>query len=154
MKYLRLHLLFAVTALASIPLTQCNRAEHEFAEIESEGDVTFAKETFEDLARGNSEVIDKIDWLMLDSMGENVGLEYARFVSESEKRQFETAFVTQFAAGFQRAGGTPSQFTNWRVSYHDDIKTEVAADSGGGTVTIKVTERDGKERISGIGFID
>lgn len=37
--------------------------------------------------------------------------------------------------------------------YHDDLKTKVAADSAGGTVTITVTERDGRERVSGLGFI-
>lgn len=147
------HLLFAASILSALTLTQCDRAEHEIAEVEGKGDMRFAKETFESLARGDSAVIDKIDWAMLDSMGENVGLKYTQFPSETQKREFETAFVTQFASGFQKAGGTPSQFTNWRVSYHDEIKTEVAADSGAGTITITVTERDGKERISGLGFI-
>lgn len=147
-------LLFAAgLSLSVLMLTQCDRTDQKFTEIESKGDVTFAKATFEDLARGETSVIDKIDWPMLEAMGENLGLKYSQFPSETQKREFETAFVTQFASEFQRAGGSPSQFTNWRVSYHDDLKTEVAADSGGGTVTIIVTERDGKERISGLGFI-
>ena len=76
-----------------------------------------------------------------------------RISSETEKVNFQKAFVTQFSASFREVGGSPDQFENWRVSYHDDLKTEVAADSAGGTVTIIVTERDGRERISGLGFI-
>lgn len=146
-------LLAAGILSAALTLTQCDKAEHEMAKIESKGDVNFAKDAFESLARGDTAAIEKIDWEMLDSMGDNVGAKYSQFPSETQKRNFEKAYVTQFASEFQAAGGTPSQFTNWRVSYHDDIKTEVAADSNGGTVTITVTERDGKERISGLGFI-
>ncbi|WP_035607109.1 hypothetical protein [Haloferula sp. BvORR071] len=146
-------LLIAASLLSAITLTQCDEAEHQVGKIESKADMSFAKDTFEELARGDSSVVDKIDWPMLQSMGEDVGAEYSQLPSETQKRNFETSYVTQFASGFQKSGGTPGQFTNWRVSHHDDIKTEVAADSGGGTVTITVTERDGKERVSGLGFI-
>ena len=121
--------------------------------VESQDDLTFAKNTFESLARGDSKVRESIDWSTLQAMGQNVGATYVLLPSETEKVNFEQAFVTQFAASFREAGGTPDQFSNWRVSHHDDLKTEVAADSGGGTVTITVTERDGKERVSGLGFI-
>lgn len=127
-------------------LAQCEKAE-------SRADMSFAKNTFESLARGDSKVIDSIDWATLQSLGQNVGAVYVQIPSETEKDNFEKAFVTQFSASFREAGGSPDQFENWRVSHHDDLKTEVAADSAGGTVTITVTERDGKERISGLGFI-
>ncbi len=148
-----LPLLISAGLLSTLTLTQCDRAEYEVAKIESKGDVNFAKDAFESLARGDTASIEKIDWEMLESMGEAVGTEYSQLPSETQKRNFEKNYVTQFASGFQRSGGSPGQFSNWRVSYHDDIKTEVAADSNGGTVTITVTERDGKERISGLGFI-
>jgi hypothetical protein len=121
--------------------------------VASKADMSFAKNTFEALARGDSKVRESIDWSTLQAMGHNVGAAYVLLPSETEKVNFEQAFVTQFAASFREAGGTPDQFSNWRVSHHDDLKTEVAADSGGGTVTITVTERDGKERVSGLGFI-
>ncbi|WP_367874919.1 hypothetical protein [Luteolibacter sp. Populi] len=147
------HLLIGASILSALVLTQCDKAEHQVAKIESKADMSFAKNTFESLAKGESSVFDKIDWAMLNSMGENIGAAYTLLPSETQKRDFETSFVTQFASEFQKAGGTPDQFTNWRVSGHDDIKTEVAADSGTGTITITVTERDGKERVSGLGFI-
>ncbi|MCW1884688.1 hypothetical protein OKA04_08100 [Luteolibacter flavescens] len=133
-------------------LTQCEQAEKVTEKVASKGDMTFAKNTFEALARGDAEARNNIDWDTFQVMGQNVGAGYVQIPSETEKVNFQQAFVTQFASSFRAAGGTP-EFANWRVSHHDDLKTEVAADSGGGTVTITVTERDGKERVSGIGFI-
>jgi hypothetical protein len=120
---------------------------------ESTADMSFAKNTFESLARGDAKARESIDWSTLQAMGQNVGAAYVLLPSETDRVNFEQAFVSQFAASFRQAGGTPDQFANWRVSHHDDLKTEVAADSNGGTVTITVTERDGKERVSGLGFI-
>ena len=88
MRYLRTTFLGLASALL---LTQCEKTR-------GGADMSFAKSTFESLARGDTAVRDNIDWPTLQS-------------------------------------------------------TEVAADSGGGTVTITVTERDGKERVSGLGFI-
>ena len=130
-----------------------SHCEKTAGKVASKVDLTFAKSTFESLARGDSATIEKIDWAILQSLGQNVGVSYVQIPSETEKVNFQKAFVTQFSASFREAGGTPDQFENWRVSYHDDLKTEVAADSAGGTVTIIVTERDGRERISGLGFI-
>jgi len=145
------HLLWiAALTFSTLTLTQCEKTANKVA---SKGDLSFAKNTFEALARGESAVVDKIDWAMFNSMGQDVGVAYSQLPSETEKRNFETAFVTQFASSFRDSGGTPDKFENWRVSFHDDLKTEVAADSGGGTVTITVTERDGKERVSKLGFI-
>jgi hypothetical protein len=143
----------AAALLSVAALTQCEKADRQVERLQGKADMSFAKDTFESLARGDSSVIDKIDWPTLTSMGENIGAAYSQLPSETEKRNFETSFVTQFATSFRESGGTPDKFENWRVSHHDDLKTEVAADSGGGTITITVTERDGKERISGLGFI-
>ncbi|WP_193210756.1 hypothetical protein [Luteolibacter marinus] len=140
------YLWFPLAAAMPLLLSYCDQAE-------SRGDVSFAKSTFESLARGEEGVRDRIDWTTLNSLGQNVGLAYVQVPSETEKVNFEKAFVSQFSASFREAGGSPDQFGNWRVSHHDDLKTEVAADSAGGTVTITVTERDGKERVSGLGFI-
>ena len=139
-------LLMLPAIACSLALTQCKKAA-------SSGDLSFAKNTFESLARGDSKVAESIDWPTLQSLGQNVGVAYVQIPSETEKVNFQQAFVTQFSSSFREAGGSPDQFSNWRVSHHDDLKTEVAADSSGGTVTITVTERDGKERVSGLGFI-
>jgi hypothetical protein len=140
------HLWTFLAAVSTLALTQCEKAS-------SKADMSFAKNTFESLAKGDSAVKEKIDWDTLTSMGQNVGAAYVQLPSETEKVNFQNAFITQFSNAFREAGGSPDKFENWRVSYHDDFKTEVAADSGGGTVTITVTERDGKERVSGLGFI-
>ena len=136
--------------LLSFLFCHCKKTAEKVA---SKGDLTFAKSTFESLARGDSTAMENIDWATLQSLGQNVGGSYVQIPSETEKVNFQKAFVTQFSASFREAGGSPDQFENWRVSYHDDLRTEVAADSAGGTVTIIVTERDGSERISGLGFI-
>lgn len=120
---------------------------------ESNADLSFARSAFESLARGEEGARESIDWTTLNSLGQNVGVAYVQIPSETEKVNFQKAFVSQFSASFREAGGSPDQFENWRVSHHDDLKTEVAADSSGGTVTITVTERDGQERVSGLGFI-
>lgn len=130
-----------------------SHCEKTVEKVASKGDLTFAKSTFESLARGDSAALERIDWSTLQSLGQNVGAAYVQIPSETEKVNFQKAFVAQFSASFREAGGSPDQFENWRVSYHDDLKTEVAADSAGGTVTITVTERDGRERVSGLGFI-
>jgi hypothetical protein len=142
----------AAGLLSVAALTQCDKADRQVERLQGKADMSFAKDTFESLARGDSAVTEKIDWATLTSMGHNVGAAYSQLPSETEKRNFETSFVTQFATSFRESGGSPDKFENWRVSHHDDLKTEVAADSGGGTVTITVTERDGKERVSGLGF--
>jgi hypothetical protein len=146
MKLLRLLTLLLMAFLFS-------HCEKTVEKVASKGDLTFAKGAFESLARGDSAAMEKIDWSMLQSLGQNVGASYVQIPSETEKVNFQKAFVAQFSASFREAGGSPDQFENWRVSYHDDLKTEVAADSAGGTVTITVTERDGRERVSGLGFI-
>lgn len=146
MKLLRLLPLLLMAFLFS-------HCEKTVGKVASQGDLSFAKDTFESLARGDSAAMEKIDWSMLQSLGQNVGASYVQIPSETEKVNFQKAFVAQFSASFREAGGSPDQFENWRVSYHDDLKTEVAADSAGGTVTITVTERDGRERVSGLGFI-
>src|SRR6478736_3624820 len=88
--------------------SQCEKAE-------SRADMSFAKNTFEALARGDSNTRESIDWSTLQAMGQNVGAAYVLLPSETERANFEQAFVSQFAASFRQAGGTPDQFSNWRV---------------------------------------
>ncbi|MCW1924796.1 hypothetical protein OKA05_19690 [Luteolibacter arcticus] len=144
------YLWFPLAVAMPFAFSQCEKTANKVA---SRADMSFAKNTFEALARGDAKARESIDWPTFQAMGQDVGAAYVLIPSETEKANFQQAFVSQFAAGFRQAGGTPDKFENWRVSHHDDLKTEVAADSGGGTVTITVTERDGKERVSGLGFI-
>lgn len=117
------------------------------------GDVTFAQSTFESLARGDTAVTDRIDWPVFTSLGQNLGVTYGSLTSEVEKEKFKTGFITQFATAFRESGGTVEGFTNWRVVSHDSQKTEVAADSANGILTLIVSERDNVERVSSINVI-
>jgi hypothetical protein len=130
--------------------TRCKDADRKASVSE---DVSFAKTTFESLAQGNSSVVNQIDWPVLTSMGENVGSSYVAITSGVEQQKFTQAFVTQFATSFRESGGSVDRFTNWRVSLQDSQKTEVAADSTTGVLTLIVSERDKVKRVSSINMI-
>lgn len=116
-------------------------------------DTAFARDTFIALAKGESAVKPKIDWETLTSQGDNVGLRYNLLPTEAEKQQFQTAFVTAFSSSFRDNGGSVDNFTNWRVTFTDTLRTEVAADSPGGVLRLTVSERDAVNRISSIDIV-
>lgn len=122
-------------------------------EVATVGDVTFAKSTFESLARGDSSVAAKIDWPVFTATGQNIGAEYVETTSGVEKEKLVTGFITGFATSFRESGASVENFTNWRVSHHDKLRTEVAADSTNGVLTIIVSQRDGVEKVSSINVI-
>lgn len=148
---------FLAAFAALLLLPNCRQAKRNYAEAKQEvataGDVSFARSTFESLARGDSAVTDKIDWPVFTSLGQNLGASYVALSSGVEKQKFVAGFITQFASSFRESGGTLENFTNWRVVLHDKMKTEVAADSPNGVLTVVVAERDGVERVSSINII-
>jgi len=137
-------ILFAI--VASLLISSCKKAEIA-------GDVSLARETFGGLVRGDSAVKDKIDWPVFTSLGTNTGAAYTLLNSAVEKEKFVEGFVTQFSSSFRESGGIVEDFTNWRVISHDSAKTEVAADSSKGVLTVIVSERDNVERVSSINII-
>ena len=122
-------------------------------EAATAGDVSFARATFESLARGDSAVAEKIDWPVFTSLGENLGASYNALNTGVEKNKLVTSFITQFAVNFRESGGSIENFTNWRVTFHDKMKTEVAADSPSGVLTVIVAERDGVEKVASINIV-
>jgi hypothetical protein len=146
-------------AILATPLlfSNCRETKRNYAtaklEVATAGDVTFARTTFESLARGDSAVADRIDWPVFTSMGQNLGANYVALTSGVEKQKLVASFITQFATSFRESGGTIEGFTNWRVSAHDALKTEVAADSPNGVLTVIVSVRDNVERVSSINII-
>ncbi|MEO7100350.1 MAG: hypothetical protein ABI162_13380 [Luteolibacter sp.] len=148
-----------LVALLATPLllSNCRETKQKIAdaklEVATAGDVNFARSTFESLARGDSAVAEKIDWPVFTSLGENLGASYVALTSGVEKQKFVTGFITQFAVSFRENGGSVEGFTNWRVTAHDSQKTEVAADSANGVLTVVVSERDNVERVSSINII-
>lgn len=137
--------------------SNCKEAKQNYAEAKLEvataGDVAFARSTFESLARGDSAVAEKIDWPVFTSLGQNLGASYVALSSGVDKQKFIAGFITQFATSFRESGGTIENFTNWRVTLHDQMKTEVAADSPNGVLTVIVAKRDGVERVSSLNII-
>lgn len=128
-------------ALVSLIFTSCDKNA-------TVGDVTFAKNTFESLARGDSTVTSDIDWETFNSSGVSVGMQYAALPNDSEKESFRKSFVNQFAASFRDSGGKLENFTNWRVTSNDEINTIVTADSPTGVLNLTVSERNGTEKLS------
>lgn len=150
---------FSLLTLLVTPLlvSNCRETRAKMAVVKEEvattGDVTFAKKTFESLAKGDSAVSTKIDWPVFTSLGENLGASYVALNSEVEKQKLISSFITQFSVSFRESGGSVDAYTNWRVVSHDSQKTEVAADSSGGALTVIVSERDGVEKISSINVV-
>lgn len=144
----------AVLLITPFLLTNCKETRHAVAEAKLEaataGDVTFAKGTFESLARGDSDAAGKIDWPVFTSLGENLGATYMAFPTGVEKEQFVKGYISQFATSFRESGGSIDSFKNWRVVSHDSQKTEVAADGNSGVLSIVVSERDNVEKVSSI----
>jgi hypothetical protein len=139
-------MIFALTAaFVALPLASCEKART--------GDTAFARDTFISLAKGESSVQAKIDWQTLTALGDNVGAKYNLIPTETEKQEFRTAFVTGFSSSFRDGGGSVDAFTNWRVTFNDSTRTEVAADSPGGLLRLTVSERDSLERISSIDIV-
>jgi len=119
----------------------------------SAGDVTFARTTFESLARGDTAATENIDWETLNSLGINVGASYTAIASETEREEFKNAFVTQFASSFRDGGGSAEAFTNWRVTGTTDDRTEVSADSPNGVLRLTVSRRNDLKRVSKLEII-
>lgn len=140
----------AAIVASAFTLSNCNKTEQVNAEV---GDTSFAQATFVSLARGDSDVQEKIDWNTLTTSGENVGAQYVAMANDIDKQNFRNAFVTQFSTSFRENGGSVDSFTNWRVTFHDSTRTEVAADSPGGILKMTVTDRDSIERVSSIDMI-
>lgn len=148
---------FVLVSSSVLLLVQCNESRRAAADVQgdiaSAGDVSFARESFESLARGDSSVASKIDWPVFTAMGENVGATYVALTSELEKQKLVSGFITQFATSFRENGGTTDGFTNWRVTFHDPQKTEVVADSANGALTLVVSTRDKMEKVSSINVV-
>jgi hypothetical protein len=139
--------LFLITAaMVAVMFTSCERRE-------AQGDVTFAKSTFESLARGDTSVEEKIDWETFTSLGIPAGQQYGAFATEEDRSAFRRTFITRFSSSFRDSGGSTASFKDWRVLSHDDTHTKVAADSADGTLKLTVSERDGKERLSVIEIV-
>lgn len=137
---------FVAAAAIALMTSSCEKAKQA-------GDTSFARSAFLELARGDTSAQSRIDWPTFVAMGQNVGAAYVAIDSETEKQNFRNAFVTQFSTNFRENGGSVDNFTDWRVTFHDSLRTEVAADSPGGMLKITVSQRDSTDRVSSIDIV-
>ena len=142
------HSLFTLPLIAACAMVcSCKDAKMK---AETIGDATFARHTFESLAKGDQSVSNSLDWKTLNCLGTDVGMAYVKIDSEEDQRRFREGFITQFSSSFQQSGGKVEDFGSWKVVEHDATHTVVSAASPTKMLNITVNERDGKERVSGL----
>ncbi|MES2996257.1 MAG: hypothetical protein V4733_05540 [Verrucomicrobiota bacterium] len=145
--------LLLVLLAAAVPLlTQCEKSTHDMSR-HAAGDTTFAKNAFSSLAKGEAAAAAMLDWNTLTIFGRNLGAEYAEITSEVEKEKYRTTFISNFATSFRESGGNINALANWRVVHHDTMKTEVAADSANGVLTIVVMNKDGVDKVVSLNLV-
>lgn len=145
-------------AVAVLSLTNCKKNSPTdptsgVTEERAASDVAFARQVFEDLAKGDLQVAEKIDWPVFTVMGKNLGATYVSISSGVEKKTFTDGFISQFATNFRETGGSLEAFKNWRSTLRNELQTEVGADSDRGVLTMVITDRDGVKRVVSIDIV-
>jgi hypothetical protein len=77
-------------------------------------DAAFARATMKQLIKGSYFARASIDWPVLKIMGKDIGLEYSRYKSDSEKTDYERSFITSFSNAYKKEGATASAFFDWQ----------------------------------------
>lgn len=137
-------------ALPAVAVLVCSCEKSKLASV---GDASFARKTFEKLAKGDQSVDPDIDWKTLRALGQDVGVVYVTMASEEDQRRFREGFITQFASSFQTAGGKVEDFVDWKVTEHDATHTVVTASSPSRILKMGVNDRDGKERVTSLDVV-
>lgn len=143
----------AVLSFANCKKRDSSPADLNNTELRAAEDVAFAKQVFEDLAKGDMKVAEKIDWPVFTVMGKNLGATYVAISSGVEKKTFTDGFISQFSTNFRETGGTLEAFKNWRSTLRNELQTEVAADSDRGVLTMVITDREGVKRVVSIDIV-
>jgi hypothetical protein len=139
--------------LIALPVITALVCSCEKSKLASVGDASFARKTFEKLAKGDQSVDPDIDWKTLRALGQDVGVVYVTMASEEDQRRFREGFITQFASSFQTAGGKVEDFVDWKVTEHDATHSVVTASSPTRILKIGVNDRDGKERVASLDVV-
>lgn len=100
-----------------------------FSFLVRKSDTAFCHDVFKGLTQGRLSAVEKyIDWGALKAMGVDVGDTYKKLPNAKEKENYRKAFVANLSKSFKNAGGSPRDFTNWRVYERGSLKTIVVAD--------------------------
>lgn len=80
----------------------------------SQDDAAFARTTMKQLIKGVYFARANIDWPVLKIADRDIGLEYSRYKSDSERTDYERSFISNFSKAYKEAGATASAFFGWQ----------------------------------------
>jgi hypothetical protein len=108
-------------------------------------DVRSARRIFAGLVAGDQRVCRQIAWDRFTVLDADLGQVYRELADDQERTQYTQAFVSNFAAAFQREGGKVTDFVNWRKDVDAKGGAVVAADFPAWKKTLHL-------RVGGSGF--
>lgn len=115
------------------------------------GEAAFCQSVFTKLAQGKGSVRTQIAWERLQALGMDVGTTYLQLATEQERRNYQDAFITQYAQAFRAAGGAPKAFTGWRIQEQREGQVIVAADYSAKQKTLLMSvPASGPKRVEAI----
>ncbi|MCX5704004.1 MAG: hypothetical protein NT066_05915 [Candidatus Omnitrophica bacterium] len=122
-----------------------------FLGITRDPDIRFARRVFTGLVNGNQVTQSAIDWPRFSAVGSDVGADYAKFITESQRAYFRQAFIINFSLSFKNAGGDLKLFTNWRIYAKDNTKAIVAVSTvGNKTLLFTIAKKYDKRKLVSI----
>ena len=114
-------------------------------------DVDFAKDVFQMMGDGNTDVIDMLDWENLKMVGVDIGEQYRAASGDSAREAFQESFLRGYSNSFKSSGGNAAAMKNWREQSKDPSNTVVAGDvPNGQTLLITVTHTNGQQYVSSL----
>ena len=125
-----------------------------FVECNSNSDkLEFAKTTMTELASGEYNVEDKIDWEIFYSNDLNVGLYYSAMPNEKERTDFRRNFISQFSSSYNRSGGNIDLLKDWKIKEENSSKTIIQTTTPSNRkLFITLSQRNNKLKISSLTY--
>lgn len=122
-----------------------------FFRLTQDPDIAFTRQVFAGLVNGRQAVQEAIDWPTLKAVGSDVGADYSRFPTESQRQYFRKSFIINFSLSFQNTGGELKSFTNWHIYSKDNTKTVVACLAlSNKTLLFTISKKYGKRKLVSI----
>lgn len=119
--------------------------------VGQDNEISFCRRTLAGLIKGELSVEKSLDWPSLKAVGNDIGAEYAKLLTENERAYFRKAFILNCALSFQNSGGKLSAFTHWRLEDKDSQQTIVAVDGlANKTLLFTVVKISGKRKLAAL----
>ncbi len=118
-----------------------------------ENDIKFVRTAYGALLAGDSKAENYFDFERLTIDDDFFGGKYSQITDDDAKANLRKQFVSTVSAAFLKSGVSADDFlsekNNWRVTSRDSSRSLVCFDGPKkNTITITVSKRDGKQRIS------